>query len=236
MTISVIIPAYNEEKYIGACLENIIKYAPENLAEILVVNNASTDATAEVAAAFKNVRVVNEPAKGLTKARQAGMLAARGELLAYLDADTRIGKQWFKILNREFETDKEMVCLSGPYDYYNLSKWKEFLVWIWNWLALGWSRAGVYAIMGGNFVAKKQALLDVGGFDVSIEFYGEDTDIARRLNKLGKVKFVNDFVVQTSPRRLESDGFFKTGFRYGLNYFSIIFLKKPATSKYKDIR
>jgi glycosyltransferase involved in cell wall biosynthesis len=236
MTISVIIPAYNEEKYIGACLENIIKYAPENLAEILVVNNASTDATAEVSAAFKNVRVVNEPAKGLTKARQAGMLAARGELLAYLDADTRITKQWFEILNREFTADKNIVCLSGPYDYYNLSKWKEFLVWIWNWLALGWSRAGVYAIMGGNFVAKKQALLDAGGFDVSIEFYGEDTDIARRLNKLGKVKFVNDFVVQTSPRRLESDGFFKTGFRYGLNYFSIIFLKKPATSKYRDIR
>jgi len=86
MTISVVIPAYNEEKCIGACLENVIKYAPDNLKEIVVVNNASTDKTAEIASKFPKVRVVFEPDKGLTKARQAGLMAAEGDLVAYVDA------------------------------------------------------------------------------------------------------------------------------------------------------
>src|ERR1700683_4962510 len=98
MTISVVIPAYNEEKYIGACLENIIKFEPENLLEIIVVNNASTDGTAE-AAAFPKTRVVNEPHKGLTWARQRGLLEARGDLIVCVDADSLMPEDWFAKVN-----------------------------------------------------------------------------------------------------------------------------------------
>src|SRR6185295_6274824 len=120
MKISIVIPAYNEEKFIGDTLRSITESATENLLEIVVVNNASTDKTAEVASAFPKVRVVNEEKKGITRARQAGLMAAQGEVLSYIDADTRVNTEWFKILNEEFAKDPGLVCLSGPYEYYDL--------------------------------------------------------------------------------------------------------------------
>src|SRR3989338_9632627 len=101
--ISFIIPAYNEEHYIGPCLESVLAYAGDSIEEIIVVNNASTDRTAEVAGAFPKVRVVHEPRKGLTYARERGLKEARGELLAYIDADTRLHARWLPIVTEEFE-------------------------------------------------------------------------------------------------------------------------------------
>jgi glycosyltransferase involved in cell wall biosynthesis len=237
MTISVVIPAYNEEEYIGQTLKSVLQNTDSNLLEIVVVNNASTDKTAEVAAAFPKVRIANEPQKGLTRARQAGLIAAQGEILAYIDADTRVPAHWFENINKEFSRDPGLVCLSGPYEYYDLSKFKLALVKVWNWFAIQIPKfKGAYVIMGGNFAAKKQALVLAGGFNPEITFYGEDTDIARRLSAVGEVKFLQSYYILTSARRLNSEGFISVGFKYLVNYFSVVFLKKPAMKKYKDIR
>src|SRR5689334_1513313 len=75
MKLSVVIPAYNEEKYIGACLDELITTAGSDIYEIIVVDNASTDRTAAVARKYKGVKVVREDRKGLTRARQAGLMA-----------------------------------------------------------------------------------------------------------------------------------------------------------------
>jgi len=238
MTISLIIPAYNEEKYIGDCLRGILKYAPENLKEIIVVNNASTDNTAAVASSFNKVRVVNEPQKGLTKARQRGLQEATGDLLAFVDADSLVPDNWFKIINREFSADPGIVFLSGPYIYYNTPAWQKWLVHWMYWRGLGriiYFFTG-YMAAGGNMVMSKQALQKIGGFDTSIAFYGEDTDIARRLHQIGKTKFNFDFTMLTSGRRFAGEGTIKTGARYVANYTSIMLTKKPAMKKYKDIR
>jgi len=93
-----------------------------------------------------------------------------------------------------------------------------------------------YMATGGNLVAKRQALLKIGGFNTNIAFYGEDTDTARRLHKVGKVKFSNSFFMQTSGRRFAREGTIKTGAKYVANYTSIMLIKKPAMKKYKDIR
>jgi glycosyltransferase involved in cell wall biosynthesis len=87
MTLSIVIPAFNEEKYIGDCLKSCLKFAPANLREIIVVDNASTDRTAEVARGYGPlVRVVSQPKKGLTHARQAGFEAAQGDIMMSIDA------------------------------------------------------------------------------------------------------------------------------------------------------
>jgi len=238
MTISVIIPAFNEEKYIGACLENIIKYAPENLVEILVVNNASTDKTAEVAASFHQVRVANEPAKGLTKARQRGLTESTGDILAFVDADCLIPENWFEIINTEFIQNSKLVFLSGPYVYYDTPSWKRWMVrrLYWQTLARGIHLFTGYLATGGNMIMSKGALQKVGGFDTGIAFYGEDTDIARRLHKIGKTKFNFNLVMPTSARRFVGEGTLKTGAKYVANYTSIMLAKKPLMKKYKDIR
>lgn len=237
MNISVIIPAFNEEEYIKYSLESINENAPNNLLEIIVVNNASTDNTEKVVRKFKKARIVKENRKGLPFARQKGLIAAKGDILAYIDADSIIPKNWFKILNREFRQNKNLVAISGPYIYYDLPKWKKKVAKIYNkYFLLSVSKLSKHMILGGNFAAKKDALFKMGGFDTKIKFYGEDVNIGRRLKKIGKVKFIKEFYVFTSARRLKSEGMVKTGATYAANYITESIFKKPLTKKYKDVR
>ncbi|MEK7218099.1 MAG: glycosyltransferase family A protein, partial [Patescibacteria group bacterium] len=137
MDISVIIPAYNEEKYIGGCIESILAHKPANLKEIIVVDNASTDRTAEAASSSPLVRVVREPKKGITWARQRGIREAKGDIIAFVDADSRVAKDWFDVINREFAANPSLACLSGPCTYYDLSAAKKAVTWAyWTLLAM----------------------------------------------------------------------------------------------------
>src|SRR5688572_26560882 len=96
--ISFVIPAYNEADGIGDCLRSIIAEIDRTGgdAEIIVANNASTDATRRVAESFPGVKVVDEPRKGIVWARRAGYLASSGELIANIDADNRLTPGWLK--------------------------------------------------------------------------------------------------------------------------------------------
>src|SRR5690242_4869767 len=95
MTISVIIPAFNEERFLPQTLQHLhqaTKYlgaAPDRHVEIIVVDNASSDRTAEIALAA-GAKVISVPEHNIAKVRNAGAAAASGELLVFLDADTLI--------------------------------------------------------------------------------------------------------------------------------------------------
>jgi GT2 family glycosyltransferase len=91
-------------------------------------------------------------------------------------------------------------------------------------------------VLGANFIAKREALQKIGGFDTSIKFYGEDTNIALRLSKVGKAKFKMRFFILGSGRRLVDEGLVKTFWRYAMNYYTVAFHEKPHTADYKDIR
>ncbi|HVW67035.1 MAG TPA: glycosyltransferase family A protein [Candidatus Peribacteraceae bacterium] len=236
-SISVVIPAYNEEKYISDCLESVLTYAPENVCEIIVVDNASTDSTAAIASSYPGVTVVHEPKKGLTAARQRGLISSKGDLLAFVDADSRVHKGWFERINKEFSKESNLVCLSGPYDFFDLPHWQRVCVKIfWTYLAYPTYFITKFMAVGGNFVAKRTALEQINGFDTSIEFYGEDTDIARRLHSQGKVRFSPAFFMYTSGRRLSKQGIFTTAAIYVANYVSESVLHKPVTRTHTDIR
>ena len=103
MKISLIIPAYNEEKYINRCISSAEKHSSD-LFEIIVVDNNSTDKTKEIAESFSNVRVIHEKEKGVTRARQRGFLESGGDILAFIDSDTYLNDEWFEILKKEFTT------------------------------------------------------------------------------------------------------------------------------------
>lgn len=237
MKVSLIIPAYNEARYIGRCLASVLENRRACLHEVIVVDNASTDDTALVAGRFGGVRVVHEEQKGLTRARQKGFETASGDIIAYVDADTDIPAGWFEQIEREFTQDERLVCLSGPYRYYDVSKFQSFCVALcWRFVAIPVYLLVGYMTVGGNFAARRNALEKIGGFDASIAFYGEDTDIARRLSSVGKVKFTLSFFMRTSGRRFKGQGFWKTGFIYACNFLSEAFLKRPVTKKYRDLR
>lgn len=236
MDISLVIPAYNEGKYIAACLESVEKYAPD-LAEVIVIDNASTDDTADVVARFPRVRLVREPRKGLTRARAAGLQASSAPYVAYIDADCRLTPQWYALATHYLSTNPDAVVLSGPIRYYDgplLLKW--FVIFVqWMLLPITFLTAGNW-VLGGNFVAKRSALESIGGFDTSIAFYGEDADIGRRLLAEGRSVFKMDFFCYTSARRLVHEGVVRTYARYTLNFIWHILFKRSFTVSYTDAR
>lgn len=244
MKISFSIPAYNEEAGIGKCLESVLAEIKRSgvEAEVVVVNNASTDRTKEVALSFAGVRVVDETKKGLTYARAAGMQATSGEILANVDSDTILPEGWLTTVAKEFAQDPKLVALSGPFIYYDLSVFDRALTRVFYFI--GWVSHNILQyifrkgamVQGGNFVLRRDEWEKVGGFDTKITFYGEDTDVACRLAPVGHVKWTWKLPMYSSGRRLKKEGIVTMGLRYTLNHFSIIFLKRPATDEYRDIR
>lgn len=244
MDLAFIVPAYNEEALIARCLESILREVDRAgcAAEVVVVNNASTDGTREIAASFAHVRVVDEPVKGLVQARHAGLLATTAELVANVDADTVLPQGWLDTVLGAFESDEKLVALSGPFIYYDLSRLQRFLVRIFYYAAYGTYvlnrhvlRVGSM-VQGGNFVFRRSAWLEVGGYDRTISFYGEDTDVARRLARVGRVRWTFALPMRASGRRLKVEGVLRMGLRYSLNYFSVIFTGRPFTAEYTDVR
>lgn len=242
--VSFIIPAYNEESYIGECLESVFAEIKRSgvHAEVILVNNGSADRTKEVAKNFPSVIVVDEYRKGTGFARQAGFIRSSGELIANIDADTILPEGWLTTAVEFLDENPKVVALSGPALYYDLPVTKKILVrlyyggtytvYILNRFIL---RLGS-VILGGNVAVRRSALLAIGGYNTKIQFYGDDTDLARKLTKIGGVKFTFDFPIYTSARRLISQGFTYSAAKYSLNYFSTTFFKRPLSKNYVDIR
>lgn len=244
MKLSFVIPAYNEARRLGACLESIMRELAhrDHDVEIIVVNNASTDDTKNVALRYPGVRVVDEPHKGIVWARARGFREATGDLVANVDADTTLPAGWIATVFREFEKDPRLVCLSGPYIYYDLSPFERFLIRAWYvvtyllYLCTRFVLRISSTVQGGNFVVRKTMLEKAGGFDTTIDFYGEDTDIARRLHAIGPVKWTFALPMLTSGRRLAHEGLLATGIRYALNYFWVVATGRPYTTTSRDVR
>ncbi len=237
MKISIVIPAYNEEKYLGACLENALKNKTSEVEEIIVVDNNSTDHTAQIAQQFPEVKLLKEEKPGTNNARQRGFGEARGELVAFIDADSHLTADWFYKTQKYFNEDPELVALSGPYTFYDLnSKIKKKTVELWSKSEEILNRTMGYMAQGGNLIIKKQALEKIGGFNTQLTFYGDDIEVAKRLAKLGKVKFTVDLAIPSSARRLNGEGIVLTGLKYLFNYIWVVIFHKPLHRTHTNVR
>jgi len=107
--ISVIIPVYNGEKYLAQCFENILCQTYKNL-EIIVVNDGSTDKTAEIASMYP-VKLINQKNSGVSAARNAGIDCATGDYIHFMDVDDLINLEFYeKMISTSLATDADMVC------------------------------------------------------------------------------------------------------------------------------
>ena len=244
MRLSFVIPAYNEEAYLPECIESILQQSQAlgQDVEIIVVNNASSDRTGDVARAYPGVVVVDELRKGLPYARQAGLEASTGDLIANVDADSRLVPGWIQHVLAAFAAEPELAALSGPYVYYDLTPRQRVLIqffYMAAWIAYACNRYVLRVgsmVQGGNFVVTRAAMERIGGFNVAITFYGEDTDVATRLNEVGKVRFTFALKMFSSARRLKHEGMLTMAARYSMNYLWTTFLKRPFTEEHIDVR
>ena len=195
---TVIVCAHNEARFLPACLHSLLAQS-RRADEIIVINNASTDETRAVAERVPDVRVVDEPRKGLVVARETGRLAANGEVLVYVDADCRAPLMWLSQIERHFARDPALIALSAPYRFYDWDCWGRLLIRVYDFTLAPLTQFLVKYLLrigtvfyGGNFAVRREALDLIGGFDTSIEFHGEGTNLGRRLFAVGKVALFHD--------------------------------------------
>ena len=112
LSISFVVPAYNEEALIASCLAAIQAEIDRTgcQAEIIVVNNNSSDRTRRIASSIPGIVIVDEPQRGLVQARRAGCRAANGELIANIDADTMLTEGWLRRALEEFSRSPDLVA------------------------------------------------------------------------------------------------------------------------------
>jgi glycosyltransferase involved in cell wall biosynthesis len=242
LLLSVIVCAHNEAQYLAACLHSLLAQSrfPD---EILVINNASTDATRAVAEQIPHVRVVDEPRKGLVVARETGRQWATGEVLVYLDADCRAPLTWLERVERRFTRDPDLIALSGPYRFYDWDLCGRLLIRVYDFTLAPATQLLVKYILrigtifyGGNFAVRAEALERIGGFDTSIEFHGEDTNVGRRLFAIGRVGLFHDCYLYTSARRYVAMGKGAVFRLYVRNFTSEILHHRPKDSTHLDVR
>ena len=240
--LSVIVCAHNEARFLPACLHSLLAQTrvPD---EIVVVNNASTDATRAVAQQIPYVYVVDEPRKGLVVARETGRRAATGDILVYLDADCRAPLTWLERVERRFLRTPHLIALSGPYRYYDWDWWGRLLIRAYDFTLAPATQLLVKYVLrigtifyGGNFAVRSEALEAIGGFDTSIEFHGEDTNLGRRLFAIGRVEICHDCYLFTSARRYNAMGKGAVFRLYVRNFTSEILHHRPRDTSHVDVR
>jgi glycosyltransferase involved in cell wall biosynthesis len=206
MTISVVIPAYNEERFLPQTLERVhqavkrLDAAPGRVIEVIVVDNASSDRTAEIALA-SGARVVPVPEHNIARVRNAGAGAASGELLIFLDADTLVPET---VLSRIVQVMDDPSCLGGAVDtdYQPARLLMRAYLRMWRLIGLSFGMA-----QGALQFCRRDAFSALGGYDETI-YMGEDVDFYWRLGKLAKsrgqhVKLIRDVRVAPSCRRFD---------------------------------
>lgn len=243
MDISFTIPAYNEEALLAKCISSIQRELSEGeySAEIIVVNNTSTDRTREIALSFPDVRVVDEMQKGVRFARHAGFLASNGSIIANIDADIILPPGWLKTVMKEFQNES-IIGLSGPYRYYDLSFLQRVILRIFDWVGFlyylyaHFIREVDSMVCGGNLVIRRTALEQIGGYDTSIESSADDAYTLHCLEHIGVVRWSWNIPVYASGRRLAKKGIIRTYAQWVTTYFLILHSRKLHSEEYPDVR
>lgn len=203
--ISIVVPAFNEERLLGASLAQI-KAAADAFTrrgwncELIVCDNNSTDRTAEIARTA-GAKVVFEPINQIARARNAGAVAATGDWLIFVDADSQPSAELFADVAEQIQSGK---CLAGGstvkfHGNYPVARWIT-----WSWCVT----SRVLHWMAGSFIfCDAKAFRQIGGFNEQL-FASEEVDLSKRLKKLArtekkKIVILHRHPVLTSPRKVE---------------------------------
>uniref|UniRef100_UPI003D8F3EA1 glycosyltransferase n=1 Tax=Gordonia sp. B7-2 TaxID=3420932 RepID=UPI003D8F3EA1 len=207
VTLSVVIPVYNEEKRIGVCLESLLAQTrPAD--EIVIVDNGSTDSSGEVIDRYRadhpEIRVITQTTPGLQAARRTGFDAATSQFIARTDADSVVATDWVQRILDFFddETGREFAAVSGltlPSD----GPARDILHKV-ALVGMGKRKDGgeYQGIAGPNCALRAEAWNRAKSHLVDRVDTWEDLDLALALNECGLKKyFLPTMLVDTSMRQ-----------------------------------
>ena len=181
-SVSVIIPAYNEEAHISACIASVFStgWADDQL-EVLVIDHSSTDSTANLAR-IAGADVLHISTGRIGAVRNAGLAAAKGEFVAYVDGDCTVPRTWLQAAITLLESDASIGAVGGPC----LSPANG--TWVERSLAPCEVSPGIIrcvkAIATSSFITRTSLLREAGGFDETL-VSGEDDDMSNRIGLRG---------------------------------------------------
>lgn len=201
LTVSVVIPAFNEEDTLIPCLEALFAQA-EPADEIIVVNNNSTDGTLTILEEYKHkIKVINEPKPGVVFARTTGFNAATGDIIGRIDADTLVAPHWVAELRRIFQHE-DIAATTGTIRYYDLPGFLNTIDKRLRTFAAVKKDNAIF-LHGSNMAIRRTAWQKVRDSLCHKKGVHEDLDLAVHLQLQGqRIFYATRLVVAISARRL----------------------------------
>lgn len=215
--ISVVIPAFNEEKYLSRCLSSLKEQTFKDF-EIIVVDNNSTDRTSQIAMEY-GAKVIKEMQKGTVFARETGFRLAKAPIIARTDADATVPHNWLNIIYNTFISNPKVVAVSGAFtsEYKRIpdTPFKLFTKIFFKNLAKLW--AGHVLLIGANMAVRKTAWQQAKPH-ITNKYVHEDVDLSCHLARYGKILYIPNLFATCSLRRIQEKPF-KGIFNYLVVYF-----------------
>jgi O-antigen biosynthesis protein len=232
--VSVIVPVRNGEATIGRCISSVLADPyPQDRREVVVVDNGSDDRTAELASEYP-VRMIAEPRRGLSEARNRGIEASRGEIVAFTDADCYVSNRWLAELLEGFERDggTAVMAVTGdvvPYpprsavERYSAARKPSTNAWQRS------THAPWFNFM--NTALRREVFRQVGLFDTSLRGAGEDLDFAWRFFEAGLRLVRQPRPVVFHSQRSTAGALFRQQVRNGRSW-AVLRRKHPSLARW----
>lgn len=239
--VSVIIPAFNEEKLIGQLLGQFTpKLKNKHKIEVIVSDGGSTDGTMEIARQYSDKVIC--PTEGrrdnIAKGRNKGAEAASGEFFYIMNADTLMDdpdKFFLKTLDHFNKTSATaLTCAVKVFpDSEKISD--KLFHFIYNHYVKVLNRIGMGMGRGECHMIRREAFEDSGGYNENMAA-GEDFDLYRRISKRGKIIFVNGITIYESPRRYRKYGYISVLWDWTKNSVSVVLKNKAISKEWEAVR
>ena len=207
MELSIVIPVFNEEKYLENCLISILSQNASFNYEVIVSDAGSRDKSLEIAKRYANF-VVHSPFRSIGAVRNYSAKFAKGKYLLFVDADTILPQGYLQKVHKVFTNNKDLAAFCGCFRFKEREPKLLFSEIIANFYFIIKDKIGLPTLPGGFGIAiRKEIFQEVGGFPVS---FGEDTEFSSRLRKTYKIRYLYNLHVVTSGRRIIKMGLLNT--------------------------
>jgi glycosyltransferase involved in cell wall biosynthesis len=233
MDVSIIIPTFNEEKTIGSTIRSVINQDYNGKYEVIIVGGNSTDNTRKVISKFvkkgHNIRILSEKKdkSNIARARNIGVNNAKGEIIAFIDAGRVAPRDWLNKIT-DCLKNESVTGVGGSFELSNGLNTIEKFTGLDKIYRTNQQKKYTDVVCTGNAAFKKQAIIEINGFDEFFARRGENTDFCYRIRKKGKILCKPD-IITLYKDSYNIKKFIKEHILNGFYYFFICLKYKNKT-------